>query len=283
MTHELNLTRAELAERIDALAGGYAEAPLGAYVVAGTEAAAELGRHLERAVFGEVFGNTPELLAAEYGPYEETSVFLLVLDHRRHVPAGVIRLILPSPAGHKSLRDLEHVWGLEPVAAFEAAGAPFHPERIWDVATLAVDDDYRGERTGGLVSLALYQATATLGLRAPIAHLVAVLDTVVLGLIQQVARSPFTPFPGAEPMRYLDSPESLPVVCDLPAWAARLRPADPALHEVLCEGRGLEAAIAPPDWGQALEIVRRLSGTGPATTGGVAPGSPLPPSPTRAG
>ena len=68
--------------------------PFGAYLFRGDEPGAELGRHVERAVFLEAFGNTPELLAEEYGPYEASSVFICVVDQlpqapgRRHARAA---------------------------------------------------------------------------------------------------------------------------------------------------------------------------------------------------
>jgi hypothetical protein len=79
--------------------------PFGTYVVASTDPAAALGRQLEQEVFGDVFDNSPELLAAEYDAYEASSVFIIVVDHRRMVPAGVMRLVLPAPIGLKSLED----------------------------------------------------------------------------------------------------------------------------------------------------------------------------------
>ena len=83
----------------------------GVYVLRSDEPAAELARHVEREVFLEFFGNTPELLAAEYGPYESASVFICVIDHVLRQPAGVMRIIVPSACGAKSLHDLEARWG----------------------------------------------------------------------------------------------------------------------------------------------------------------------------
>ena len=85
--------------------------PFGLHVVASTDPAAELGRVVERVVFEEFFDNSPELLDEEYEPYEPASMFLCVIDQRRLVPAGVMRLIVPSPAGLKTLDDIERVLG----------------------------------------------------------------------------------------------------------------------------------------------------------------------------
>src|SRR5438128_969954 len=84
--------------------------PFGLYLVPSHQPEAELARSIERDVFFEYFGNTPELLAEEYGRYEQASLFLTVMDHVRVRPAGMIRVIQPSPAGLKTLHDLERVW-----------------------------------------------------------------------------------------------------------------------------------------------------------------------------
>jgi hypothetical protein len=222
------------------------------YAFAAHEPESELARHVEREVFYEFFQNTPELLAAEYGPYEDTTLFLCVLDHRRRLPAGVIRLVLPSPAGLKSLDDVEAVWGHRLDEVLEPTGMSFETDRVWDVATLAVDAEYRGRATDGLVSLALYQAVAQLALRCNARWVVTILDLVVLNLVQEATSHAFERFSGVEPLRYLDSPASLPVYCDLDAYFPRLETADPSMHEILYDGRGLEPAVRPLDLEPAL-------------------------------
>src|SRR5579875_1985596 len=98
----------DVAELVGGLGAARLVEPFGVYVLRSEDPAAELGRSLERAVFLEAFGNTPELLEVEYSPYESASLFLVVVDHRRRLPAGVMRVICPGgPAGLKSLNDLE--------------------------------------------------------------------------------------------------------------------------------------------------------------------------------
>src|SRR5580700_11513343 len=136
---------AELRRRAGALAAPGIPAPLGVYLFRATDPAAELARHVERVVFMETFGNTPELLAKEYAPYEDASIFLCVVDHLRRVPAGTMRIVLPSVVGFKTLDDAEPVWG-EPVAAMAArTDIDIDLARTWDIATLAVDPAYRGK------------------------------------------------------------------------------------------------------------------------------------------
>jgi hypothetical protein len=207
-------------------------------------------------VFYEYFNNTPELLEAEYGPYEASTLFVCMMDHRRRLPAGVIRLVLPSPAGLKSLGDVEPVWGHRIDDVLARMSLRLEADSAWDVATLAVDSEYRGRATDGLVSLGLYQSVAQLALRCHVKWVVTVLDLVVLNLLQGVMADPFERFAGLEPLPYLDSPASLPVYCDLDAYFARLETADPSMYEILFDGRGLEAAVRPLELEPVLAHLR---------------------------
>ena len=107
-------------------AEGRGDTPFGLYVVRGDEAASEMGRSVEREVFYDFFGNSPELLAAEYQRYDDASLFLCVVDHLRMRSVGVFRIVLPSDAGFKTFHDMEKEWGLEipelePIALEDAA------------------------------------------------------------------------------------------------------------------------------------------------------------------
>ena len=242
----------ELGGRVVAAAGEPSQ-PFGVYVFAADAPESELARHVEREVFYEYFNNTPELLEAEYGPYEGSTVFVCALDHRRGLPAGAIRLVLPSPAGLKSLGDVEPVWGHRIDDVMERTNLRLEADSAWDIATLAVDSEYRGKATDGLVSLGLYQGVAQLALQCQVKWVVTVLDLVVLNLIQEATSQVFERFAGLEPLPYLDSPASLPVYSDLDAYFARLETADPSMYEILFDGRGLEAAVRPLDLEPVLE------------------------------
>lgn len=224
------------------------EQPFGTYVVASTDPAAEIGREVERMVFGEYFGNTPEMLAAEYEAYEASSIFLCVIDQRRLVPAGVSRSIVSSKAGFKSLHDIPRVWGASPDDLIERSRSGLDLHRCRDIATLATTADYRGAGTEGLVSLALYQAIIMSSMMTDAPWLVAVMDVAVIDLLSERIGSPFSRYPDVVPQRYLDSPASLPVYVDLPAYGDRLAAADANMHSILFRGTGLEAAVRTPDW-----------------------------------
>jgi hypothetical protein len=250
----VDIARRELVDALVATRGA-PEEPFGTYLIGGDERTADVARSVERDVFLEYFGNTEELMAAEYGPYERTSLFLCVVDHRRLVPAGVMRLILPSPAGQKTMTDIERCWGREPNEALTRCGVATEPSRIWDIATLAVASEYRGGGSEGLVSLALYQGAVQCALACDVEVYVAILDTVVLRLIHERMGAPFGTFDGLEPKRYLDSPASLPAYVDLPRFGERVRESEPAIHELLFGGRGIEAAVGPPRWAEEARAV----------------------------
>jgi len=224
------------------------------HIVANDDPSAELARDVEREVFLEFFGNTAEMLADEYGPYDASSLFLLVVDNRRGTPAGAMRVILPSAAGSKSLHDLSTVWHTPRPTPVESHLIAIDREQTWDIATLAVSKPYRGGTRGGIVSLALYQGLAMLLLRHDVESLVAILDVAVLDLLQTRLGRPFTRFQGVEPQSYLDSPWSLPVYCDVRDYAARLRFAEPAIYEIVFGGKGLEAAVDFPREGDGRPV-----------------------------
>jgi len=256
---QVDLALRELSEEL-VVRTGSAEQPFGTYVVHADDPAAELGRHVEREVFQEYFGNTRELLEREYDPYEPASMFLCVVDHRRLVPAGVMRMILPGSAGQKSLADMARVWSVDVSTAFSGTGVEVDRSRVWDIATLAVARDYRGGGSEGLVSIALYQAAFQTALPGNAGWFVAILDSIVVDLIETRLHRPFSHFAGVEPRTYLDSPASLPVFVDIEDYRRRLAASDATMHALLFGGTGLEAAVRPPDWADAVRrVVSRVS------------------------
>jgi hypothetical protein len=250
----------ELAARVQAAAGDPGE-PFGLYGFAGASDESALPRAVERDVFAEQFGNSPDLLETEYGPYEASTFFFCVIDHRRNLPVGSVRLLLPSAAGFKTLADIEAAWGLPLDDTLRRSGIDLDAARVWDVATIAVEREYRGKVTQSLVSGSLYQAICRGAFLAEVGWVVAVLDLVVLDLIQTISHEAYQRFAGCEPMRYLDSPASLPVYCDVPAYLPRLAELDPATYELLIEGRGMEEAVRPPDWDALMSSVAAVTRT----------------------
>ena len=229
--------------------------PFGAYIFRADEPGADLGRHVEQAVFLESFGNTADLLAGEYGRYEAESMFICVIDHRRCVPAGVMRVICPSAAGFKSFNDIEPVWGEPPEALLQRTSLALDPQRTWDIATIAVTDAYRGGALRGLVCMGLYQTLTLAAFHCGIDWFIAILDMPVFRMIRWKLRMIFAGFEGVAPLPYLGSAASLPAWCEVAAAERRLAEQDRDLHAILVRGEGLEAAMQRVDLASADAFV----------------------------
>jgi hypothetical protein len=236
--------------------------PFGVYLFCPGEPGAELARSVEQEVVLETFGNSPELLDKEYSPYAESSVFVCVIDHRRELPVGALRIVVPSPAGFKSFEDIAPVWGEDVEEMFERTGIPLEHHRIWDIATMAVDGEYRGKATIGLATLGLYQAMTTTARRCGIDYFVAILDIPVFRMMQSKLHLTFAGFTGVPPLPYLGSLASLPVWCFLPDVKKRFASADMGLHDIIFEGVGFEPVMRPLDLEDATARVTALCGTG---------------------
>jgi len=256
MTIHVDIVRSELAELVDDLTAVRAPTqPFGVYVCRHDERGAELGRFVERGVFLEVFGNTPEQLAHEYDRYEPGSVFITVIDHARRVPCGMMRVLVPSPAGFKSLDDVLAGWDVPVPALLARVDTEWDLDRVWDFATLAVAPEYRGEAALGLVTQALLQTVTVLGGVCDFDRYVAILDVPVLRMLQWRIARPFEAFPGVDAREYLGSAASMPVWGSRRAWSEQLAARDPVLHELLFAGRGLESVLSTPAWDQAAAVV----------------------------
>jgi hypothetical protein len=230
----------------------------GAYLFLDADPAAEIARSVERAVFLEAFGNTAELLATEYGPYESSSLFVCIVDHRALRPAGAVRLILPTVGGPglKSLNDIEPTWGEPALVMLDRLGIAVRPGSMWDAASLVVAPAYRSPAATGLVSLGLYQSLVGAAMAAGVNWLCAVLDTVVFRVAQAKFAGPFEPYADDRP--YLGSKSSLPVTVNVVGWRSRLAAREPEIHEIIYEGTGIESMMRSVPAGVTTELAERL-------------------------
>jgi hypothetical protein len=219
--------------------------PFGVYLFETDEAAAALGRHVEYAVFSEAFGDTLEGLTKQFRPYEQASFFICVVDHLRRLPVGMMRVLIPSPAGFKSLNEIEPIWGIPAASLIESNGLALDPRSTWDVAMMGVLSDYRDGATGGLVNMALFQALARCAHACDIRWFVAVLTVPAFRMIRWKLHLIFAGYDGITPRQYQGSPASIPAWCDVACAEQKLADADGDLYRVLIEGVGLEPAVRP--------------------------------------
>lgn len=233
--------------------------PFGAYCFGPFDPAAELARAVESSVLLQSYGITPESIRAEYGEYEASSLFFCILDHRREVPAGAVRIILPTAGGPgmKTVNDLPRMWD---GTADEYLGRQMLPcdlARTWDIATLAVAPEYRSPIATGLVAMGLYQSGLRTAIELGFEWMIAVIDMAVFRMSRTRFHQPFVAF--AEARSYLGS-ECLPVYLSVPAYRQQLAVVDPPMHGIMFEGVGIEPALAPLSPLAAAAIARRIAG-----------------------
>lgn len=257
MDDVLDLREEELREAATAVidaAGDTPKEPFGIYFIRPASEESVLARALEQKVFLETFGNTPDLLQEEYGRYEPHSIFIVALDHARRLPAGMGRFTLPSELGYKTLHDIERFWHQDVDDVLARTGRPWDLDRVWDAGTFAVADDYRRNSTGGMVSLGLLAAVNRAMLLTGCNRFVTVLDVNVFTTFNELLYEAYEPFPGVEPLSYLDSPLSIPCFVDADRHAPMVAAADPFLHRVLYEGVGIETVVRNPSFGPVLAL-----------------------------
>jgi hypothetical protein len=196
----------------------------------------------EADVFWETYGNTPEEFEIEYGPYEESTGFMTILeDDGRSV--ATVRFIAPGPAGLKTINDVSRPpWKVDGLRSARAAGVDV--SRTWDVATIAVR---RSGGRGGLCAGALYHGLMKAAFANDIDYVVMIMDSnardllSVLGLQTQG-------LPGTRTAEYLGSPGSTPLWSNLHRTFERQRQDSPDAYRLIYQGIGLDGIAMPTDW-----------------------------------
>lgn len=200
----------------------------------------ERTRACEAEVFLQTYGNTEQDLAFEYGPYDEASCFIALTDGGGDV-VGACRLIMPSPAGLKTVNDVfAPPWSVDGARALRAAGSD--ESQAWDVATLAV------RRVSGITPLAaaalyhgLVMATRANGVRS----IVMMLDERARRLLAMVGFVP-RPIPGTAPAPYLGSAATTPLVGNVADMIDMQRRRNPDAYRLISLGAGLTGIAVPP-------------------------------------
>lgn len=203
----------------------------------------EASRQCEADIFLQWYGNTRDQLAAEYGPYEQNSVFVALADERDEV-VGTVRFLVPGGAGLKTLDDMALApWGADPMRSAAAAG--IDPARTWDCATLGLRSDVGDSRVK--LSLALYHGLV-LALRVnQVRTVIAILDQRVHRMISSVGLILHT-IPGAGTAPYLGSGASTPVYGHMAVGLDNQRRINPDAHRLVTLGIGLDGVSVPePD------------------------------------
>jgi hypothetical protein len=203
--------------------------------------AAEAARQCEADVFLDRFDNTAEELAEEYGPYQDASVFIALLDDDG-VAHAAARMIRPGPAGLKTINDLARdPWRIDPVLAVRRAG--IDPATSWEAATFAVR---RGMRRRGYDAMeALFYGLAVGSMVNDYETVTAIIDEHVLAIVAGLGLFMHR-FPGTEPGPYLGSPSSSALYANVEEVLAVQRRVAPRKWRAITTGEGL-AGITVPD------------------------------------
>jgi hypothetical protein len=195
---------------------------------------------LEAQVFGLRYGVSYADHVIEFADYQFSSVFVAVVDDRGDV-AGMMRWIVPGPAGLKTLNEAARApWFLDSGRAAAAAGVD--PERTWDVASLAVRPGLGRERAA--VTTALYHALAVAVRRNGVRSLLMTVDERVRRILEVLGIAAHA-LPGAQPMPFCGSPASTPVYghsSEMWLWQRRV---NPEAHRMIALGAGLDVSVPP--------------------------------------
>ncbi|GAB1691855.1 hypothetical protein [Krasilnikovia sp. M28-CT-15] len=186
-------------------------------VVGNDHPLANVGRTVERLTFEEAFGNDTAVMLAEYRPYEDRSLFFVIIDCADGVPAGAGRIVEGTGIGLKTVDDAPAHIGVPAEAILAAHGMT--GEKAWDYTTVAVLPQYRGGQSQLMVSSLIHRTFLVAGARAGVRHVVTMLDRrayrnmAMLGINLQ-------PLAGSGPFPYLGSAENRAVYCDFPGLTA---------------------------------------------------------------
>jgi hypothetical protein len=216
-------------------------------LVAHSPAERDAARTVEGHVFLQAFGNTPEVMEQEYGPFEARSRFVVVLEEESGTALGAARLILADPAAGpvKTLVDVAgDPWHVDVADSLRAAGLDGGP--VWDVASLAVDRRFRSGAGGAEVTLALCHGILEHPRVCGAEGLVTVLDDKVLRLLRAMG-VPWEPLPGAASQPYLGSPASTPCVMRVDAVGPSIRAHRPDVAPAVVDGVFRSILLDPAD------------------------------------
>lgn len=255
--------RALCAEFLDSGDIGETDGDPSCYLIGPNSKYSNLGRYVEATAFFEKFQDEPEILKEQYGPYENTSNFFVIVKKDEQKPIGVMRLIEDSSAGLKSVVDLDKPLGITPEQIVDEYGIDF--TKTVDIGTLALLKEYRGPKSDTPTLLAYRSLWRTVLTNPRFDHIVAVIDNDAKNRLDQY-HFPFHKILGKGPFKYLGSNLSWPCYAsteeyrkEVPAWAARLseegaREEDQdkqlvgaVLHWLTDDHSGLDSSIGYPE------------------------------------
>jgi hypothetical protein len=189
--------------------------PVAVIEVNGNSKFANIGRQIERSVFEARFGNDAKQMQKEYGPYESASRFFISVNRDTEEATGVLRVIENSSNGLKTLNDIQNDPFSISLDTFIKKHNISDLDKVWDIGTVASLSSSKAE--GLLSSIKLYRAmylsahgddSETSNNGNSIEHIVSIVDSKLIRMLERYLLIPFEPLAGSEPMPYLGSKSS---------------------------------------------------------------------------
>jgi ribosomal protein S18 acetylase RimI-like enzyme len=216
------------------------------HVAGPDDAAALLSLQVAADVFLQAFGNTADLLRAEYAPLLPAMTHVVVLDSLTRTAVGSLILQEAPAEALKTVVDLAGPpWSVPADRTLAALGLRPGARTAADLLLLAVRPEYRRL---GLAQLLMY-AGWLVSMQRGIDRWTAILDDPLLRGMNLITDGALRPIDGAVSGPYLGSPASTPVTF-------RLNPAEDValLRRVRAIGR---AVSADADFAPAFQSGRR--------------------------
>ena len=164
-------------------------------------------------VFLEAFGNTPDLLRAEYTHLLATMTHVVVLDRESRTVAGCLVLQEASAEELKTVVDLAgEPWSMPPEQSLAAMTLAPGDRMAGDLLFLAVGREHRSQGVAVLLLYAGWVVSATRGIE----RWTAILDDPLVAGLTELTLGALRPVAGSRP--YLGSAGSTPVSMRMRPW-----------------------------------------------------------------
>ena len=211
------------------------------------DVAALLSLQVAADVFLGAFGNTPDLLRAEYAPLFPAMRHVLVLDSATRTAVGSL-ILQEAPAEElKTVVDVAGPpWSMPVDRTLGALGMDRATRTGADLLLLAVRPGYRRHGLAQLLMYGGWMASLSRGIHT----WTAILDDTLLGGMNLMTEGALRPIDGAVSAPYLGSPASTPV-------SVRMNPDEDVALLRRVEFLG-SAASVDADFSAAFEPGRRL-------------------------
>lgn len=245
------------------------------FVLDGKSKFADIAKRVEVERFSEFFGTHPLEHIGDYCEYDESSIFVLVVDCKDRSspkPAAELRAVKNGPRGIKTVNTLvsgepeANPWSVElgsqlgsndPDSFYERI--KIHPDKTWGIETMAALKGYAGNSGEfGAATFPLYAVCLQLSDRAGVNSWVSIQDVRPLKQMQDLFDKPWETLE-VEAKSFEGPYPTIPAyIPSLDAAEQKLRGANPEMAELMIDGIGLKDQYALPDELQSAEYIEAV-------------------------